>query len=195
MSDIKDKKATVRIYGGLIIDIAEKGFERAQKILAGVPGGAKQAVGHALARAGRSGATEGKRAVVKEYTIGGGNFMRYTHNINHFRGLEVVFGYRGTVIPLTKFTTKATNTGMMVNVRKDTGMQEIDHAFYASIRGHNGVFMREGTKRLPIHELFGPATPSMMYSNETVMDQVEQKVVDTFEKRIDHEISRILNGW
>ena len=35
----------------------------------------------------------------------------------------------------------------------------------------------------------------MMYSNEEVTDEIERKVADTYEKRIDHEILRILNGW
>ena len=44
-------------------------------------------------------------------------------------------------------------------------------------------------------ELFGPATPQMMYSNEAVTDEMEDKMVETYEKRIDHEILRVLNGW
>ena len=35
----------------------------------------------------------------------------------------------------------------------------------------------------------------MMYSNEEVTDEIEAKMVETYEKRIDHEILRLLNGW
>ena len=35
----------------------------------------------------------------------------------------------------------------------------------------------------------------MIYSNEEVMDEIEAKMAETYEKRIDHEILRILNGW
>ena len=35
----------------------------------------------------------------------------------------------------------------------------------------------------------------MMYSNEDVLDDIEQKMADTYEKRIDHEILRVMNGW
>ena len=50
-------------------------------------------------------------------------------------------------------------------------------------------------KRFPVEELYGPATPQMMYSNEEVMDEIEDKMAETYEKRIDHEILRVLNGW
>ena len=35
----------------------------------------------------------------------------------------------------------------------------------------------------------------MMYSNEDVMDEVEEKMADTYQKRIEHEIDALLNGW
>jgi len=35
----------------------------------------------------------------------------------------------------------------------------------------------------------------MMYANEAVTDAIDKKVFDTYEKRIDHEILRVLNGW
>lgn len=35
----------------------------------------------------------------------------------------------------------------------------------------------------------------MMYSDEETMDKIEAKVVETYEKRIGHEIDVILNGW
>lgn len=34
-----------------------------------------------------------------------------------------------------------------------------------------------------------------MYSNESVLDQIEEKVAEAFEERVDHEINRLLNGW
>ena len=34
-----------------------------------------------------------------------------------------------------------------------------------------------------------------MYSNENVLDTIEEKMAETYEKRIDHEILRVLNGW
>ena len=71
----------------------------------------------------------------------------------------------------------------------------LESAFIAQVGGHRGVFEREGPARFPIRELFGPASPQMMYSNGDVLDDIEQKMADTYEKRIEHEILRVMNGW
>ena len=35
----------------------------------------------------------------------------------------------------------------------------------------------------------------MMYSNEDVLDDMEERMVEVYDQRIDHEIERLLNGW
>ena len=186
--------------GGITVDISAEGLERIQKVLAGVRGGWQKAVGSALKRAASSGKTEGKRAVVQEYAISGGTFLSYTKNTNHFSsggdGIEIVFGYRGTVIPLMKFKTSVKRGGLVTTlVRKDTGTAVLEHAFGATIGAHTGIFERVGPERFPVRELFGPSTPQMMYSNEAVLESVERKVTETYEQRIEHEILRLMNGW
>lgn len=69
------------------------------------------------------------------------------------------------------------------------------HAFRANAGSHWGIYERVGAERFPIRQLYGPATTQMMYSNEEVLDAIEEKMAETFEKRIDHEILRVLNGW
>ena len=76
-----------------------------------------------------------------------------------------------------------------------TSLKALDHAFEAKMGSHYGIYERQGEKRFPVKELFGPATPQMMYSNENVMDSIEEKMASTYEERIEHEITRILNGW
>ena len=186
--------------GGITVDISAEGLERIQKVLSGVRGGWQKAVGSALKRAASSGKTEGKRAVVQEYAISGGTFLSYTKNTNHFSsggdGIEIVFGYAGAVIPLTKFKTSVKRGGLVSTlVRKDTGTAVLEHAFPASIGSHSGIFERVGPERFPVKELFGPSTPQMMYSNEAVLNEVKQKIVETYERRIEHEILRLMNGW
>lgn len=186
--------------GGITVDISAEGLERIQKVLSGVRGGWQKAVGSALKRAASSGKTEGKRAVVQEYAISGGTFLSYTKNTNHFSsggdGIEIVFGYAGAVIPLTKFKTSVKRGGLVSTlVRKDTGTAVLEHAFPASMGSHNGIFERVGPDRFPVKELFGPSTPQMMYSNEAVLESVKKKAVEVYEQRIEHEILRLMNGW
>ena len=100
------------------------------------------------------------------------------------------------MIPLLVFNTKFGKDGRIVTqVKREKAASQLDHAFVAQVGGHRGVFEREGDERFPIHELYGPATPQMMYSNEDVLDEMEAKMADTYEKRIEHELMRVMNGW
>lgn len=186
---------------GIAVDVAEDSLARVQKVLAGVKGGWQKAVGSALSRAAASGKTAAKSAVSSEYTISPSLFLSETKNINHFQhelgdGVSVVFGFAGHVIPLMKFNTTVSSDGTVsAQVKKSNPAQTLEHAFRAQMGAHTGIYERIGTERFPVKELYGPATPQMMYSNEEVMDKVEEKMVSTYEKRIDHEILRLLNGW
>lgn len=38
-------------------------------------------------------------------------------------------------------------------------------------------------------------TKQMMYSNDEITEEISEKVVETFDKRIDQDILALLNGW
>ncbi len=201
MSDIGSTDSRHAVYAGLTVDIAEDSIDRVTRLLAGISGGVYKAVGSALARAAAAGKTEAKRPVTKEYAISQSEFLARTKNINSVvresdGGISVTFGFAGNVIPLLRFNTTVDSGGRVTTQVKRSGTAAtLDRAFSAQMGGHRGIYERVGVNRFPVRELYGPATPQMMYSNEDVMDAVEQKMADTYEKRIDHEILRILNGW
>ena len=201
MSDITSAASSHAIYGGVIVDVVEDSLDKATRLLAGINGGVYKAVGSALSRAAATGKTAAKQPVTKEYTISQSEFLARTRNINHLvressGGISVVFCFRGNVIPLMKFNTRVNGSGQIVTQVKRSGSAEtLNRAFSAQMGGHRGVYERIGPSRFPVKELYGPATPQMMYSNEEVTDEIERKVADTYEKRIDHEILRLLNGW
>ena len=201
MSDITSADSSHAIYGGVIVDVVEDSLDKATRLLAGINGGVYKAVGSALTRAATVGKTAAKQPVTKEYTISQSEFLVRTRDINHFvredsGGLSVVFGFRGNVIPLMKFSTRVNGSGQVVTqVKRSGSAATLNRAFSAQMGGHRGVYERIGPSRFPVKELYGPATPQMMYSNEEVTDEIERKVADTYEKRIDHEILRLLNGW
>lgn len=201
MSDITRTSSGHSVYAGLTVDIAEDSLDKATRLLAGISGGVYKAVGSALTRAAAAGRTAAKQPITKEYTISQSEFLAQTRDINHFvresdGGISVAFGFRGNVIPLTKFKTSINSNGQVVTQVKRSGAAEtLNRAFSAQMGGHRGIYERTGPSRFPVEELYGPATPQMMYSNEDVLDEIEQKMADTYEKRIDHEILRILNGW
>ena len=189
------------VHSGLVVDVVESSLSRTSKLLAGISDGLYKAVGSALQRAAATGKTAAKKAVTDEYAISQSEFLAQTRSINHFvresgGGLSVAFGFAGNVIPLLRFNTSVDGEGRVTTQVKRSGAAEtLDRAFVTTTGHHRGVYEREGASRLPIKELFGPATTQMMYSNEAVMDAMEEKMAETYEKRIDHEILRVLNGW
>lgn len=199
MSEIYNRPTVVpyTVMSGLVVDVAyEKTWEALDSGM--YAGDVLLAVGSALARAGHAGRTVAKRALTKEYNVSGSTFLNYTKNINHFDGdYGAIFGFQGHVIPLIRFSYVTGLDRVTVNVRNDTGPQVLEHAFVQRMgsTGHLGIYERVGPERLPIRELYGPATPQMMYSNQNVIDAVDQAVKETFEKRIDHELERVMNGW
>ena len=201
MSEVIRANREHRFYTGLVDIVAEDSLDKAVKLLAGISGGVYKAVGSALTRAAATGKTAAKHPVTQEYTISQSEFLAQTRNINHFvresgGGISVVFGFRGHVIPLLKFDTRINGSGQITTQVKRSGSAEtLNRAFSAQMGGHRGIYERTGPSRFPVKELYGPATPQMMYSNEAVTDEIEAKMAETYEKRLDHEILRLLNGW
>lgn len=189
------------VYGGVFVDHVEESLPRVQKLLAGVSGGWQKAVGSAIKRAADAGKTVSKKAVTNEYAITQSTYLHETRNVNHFQkdaggGISVVFGYAGYVLPLMKFDTTVDSNGRVsTRVKRSSAKEQLDHAFKAQMGKHTGIYERVGASRFPVEELYGPATPQMMYSNEDVMDTIEEKMVETYDVRIEHEITRLLNGW
>ena len=201
MSDITDEKTKHAVYAGIVVDVAEADLDRVQKLLAGITGGWQKAVGSALSRAAAAGRTEAKKPILAEYAIDQSTYLSETRTINHFErsadgSVSVAFAFAGYVIPLLRFNTSVDSSGQVVTqVKRGSAATVLDHAFKAQMGAHTGIYERTGAGRFPVKELYGPATPQMMYSNEDVMDAVEEKMADTYQKRIEHEIDALLNGW
>jgi len=201
VSDVTNEKTKHAVYAGIVVDVAEADLDRVQKLLAGITGGWQKAVGSALSRAAAAGRTEAKRPVLAEYAIDQSTYLRETRTINHFErsadgSISVAFAFAGYVIPLLRFNTSVDSSGRVVTQVKRNGAAEtLNHAFKAQMGPHIGIYERTGAGRFPLRELYGPATPQMMYSNEAVMDAVEEKMADTYNRRIEHEVDALLNGW
>lgn len=104
-------------------------------------------------------------------------FSGFPLKLSHFR-----------VKPLGQDTTGSNRKPVKVEVLR-TGLKPLKNAFL-----FNGtVFQREGAARLPIEVRYGPSIPQML-SNENILGKIQLEMKDTFEKRIDHEANRLLNG-
>ena len=182
-------------------EVGDIKMDRVTKLLAGITDGVYRAVGSAIKRSAQHGLTVGMKIVAEEYAITQGELKQRTRNINTVEkvGLgsyEVTFGYRGNVIPLIRFDTRINQEGRVsARVIRTNARAALDNAFVATVNGHTGVFEREGASRLPIKELFGPSAVQAFYARESTGDKMEEEIRKTYEGRIEHEITRVLNGW
>lgn len=102
-------------------------------------------------------------------------------------------GYR---LPLAKFKVspiKRPNRPRHIKVSVKKGnTAELLHAFIANING-NRVMERKEVTRLPIKQLMGPSVPEMVGNDESVKI-ISKEAIVTYNKRLNHGISRALEG-
>lgn len=75
---------------------------------------------------------------------------------------------------------------------------QFQNAFVSRFKsGHTGIFERTGgmtsRDKDEIQELYGPSVPQML-GNDEVANKVIQDTMEHFDKRMEHEIDRILSG-
>lgn len=173
-------------------------LERAIKVLAGIPNGAQRAIRAAATRAGEMGKSKAGQFAAAEYTISKGTFMARTTQKTRVTGgsggVVVNISFAGGVIPLLEFNTRYSRGGKMTTtVKRSSGAATLDHVFVANIGGI-GAFERVGAARFPLEGKYGPSTGHMM-QDENVIEQMDKTISEAYEKRMDHEITRLLNGW
>ena len=66
--------------------------------------------------------------------------------------------------------------------------------FALRIKAHKPGRRQKIINTVPVEQKFGPSTGHMM-RNEEVIEKMDETIRDTYEKRIEHEILRVLNGW
>ena len=171
--------------------------ERANKLLAGIPGGIYKASYAALRRAGDQAKTKAGQFAAAEYTINKGDFMcnvtSKTGDAGGVASLRIM--YAGNVLPLLTFRTRYSRSGrLQTQVMRSGGTAVLEHAFAGRVFGPTAVFERVGKDRFPVQQLFGPSTAHMM-RNEHVIEQMDETIQEAFGQRMEHEITRLLNGW
>lgn len=181
-----------------MIEFTSEQIERAESLLSHIPGAMPKAMKNATNRAMQSAKTEASRKVRETYYI---KNKDVTSTIRAHRAsisnLSARIVSKGNLLALSKFkvTPKTPQPkrkrAIIARVKRGEG-GPVRGAFVASMNsGHTGVFKRAGLARLPVTELYGPAVPQMM-DNQDVREHIEEKAVERFNQRLDHEINRIL---
>ncbi len=185
------------------IHITEEGgfnLSRANALLAGIGGGSAiyAAVGSALKRASQSGVAKAGTFAAQNYTLSAGAFKKHINSRYEMNGIggamqSVNITFSGSVIPLIEFATSYSKSGgVTVRVKKGGG-GNISKAFVARF-GKHGIYERVAPGKGGLKYLYGPSAAHMMM-NDSVIQAMDQHITEVFNSRIDHEISRILNGW
>ena len=204
------------------VDISEETAERLHAILEGMGIAEEKVLKPALARGLSAGKTVFNKQIKTVYNIEisrlSTRYARFGYKNVSTEGDKIIgsIEFSGGVIPLYKFGVSPTEAEygkgrktVMSSVMRGGGETALDNAFIAKMpNDHMGVFERKGSwKRKTrqtkenrytgnnekIKELFGPSL-SRMADNAVVLQTVEERVNEVINKRVEHEIERILSG-
>lgn len=180
----------------LIVGVDETTLKYVQYRLGEFSKRAPNAISNALNRGMTNVGSNIRKEVRKEYHIKAGdvNATLSRHRAN--RGsLTATVESKGHLIGLDKFKVNPRTinprrkTPLRVAVKKSGG-STVGGAFMAEINGPK-LLMRMKKTRLPIRRLFGPSIPQML-GREDIREFIMNDGQDTFDRRLEHEINRLL---
>ena len=182
-----------------MIEISVEEMQKAQKMLAGIPKGTERAFSNAINRAISSTKTQAFKEVRKVYAVKQGQLNSTTVTRTQKASTGSMVGYvafSGVKIPLYQFNVSHNSSGKNTRAGLKKGSwTAFQHAFVAQMKsGHIGIFERAGTKRLPIQEIMG-LSGAQMVGNEEIVERLTKEAREKVNERVEHEISRILNGY
>ena len=163
----------------------------------------RKAINLAAKRAAQTGVTMTKRGIAADYTIKQGDIANRVsvYQIGSALGMMIGMKISDTARPLSAFSftpKKPNQKPPTVEVKKGEKTTLTKGAFVAPVKAgekqHVGIFERIGESRLPIRQLPGPSVTGMFKANEEVHNKVWDAMFETFEKRVEHELERLLNG-
>lgn len=181
-----------------IDEIGQDKLDRINAVLSGVGNGSGSfhAIGAAMKRAAQAGKTYAARYASETYNISQGAFrskcnitFKMTGGHGGVSSIEVLFA--GAVIPLIEFGGTSGGPQGGVTVGPKHGGGSLRSAFINEVYGTRGVWERVGRKRFPVEQKYGPSTGHMMQDNE-VSEKLVNRMMEVFDSRIEHEISRVL---
>ncbi|MBP1924596.1 hypothetical protein J2Z76_000449 [Sedimentibacter acidaminivorans] len=180
----------------ITIDVDERMINDVQDKLGGFHKRAPGAISNALNRAATNVNSNIKKEVRKEYNIKSQDIGETLAKTKATKGsLRAEVKSSGRSVPLDRFKVSPMTVNpkrksqIKIGVKKD-GLKTVMGAFVADVSGKK-VFQRSSKSRLPIKKLFGPSVPQML-ENENVKEIIETEGHETFNKRLEHEIDRIL---
>ena len=199
-----------------MIEITSDEMERAAALLADIPKGAERVFANAMNRGLSRIKTKAVSQIKKVYAVDD-KALQDTTKIEVKRAntgnLVGHVSFSGTKIPLYKFnvTPKEPGAGgpVKAGVMKSGSMTTFKDAFIAQMpNGHKGIFERIGIQGIKsrtskykasehtekISEIMG-LSAAQMAGNDSNIEILEKETQELVNKRIIHEMDRILNGY
>lgn len=172
-------------------------MKRIETVLAHIPNGVAKASVNAINRALVAGRAAASKNVRNIYTISAEKVKRTISLKNaSMSGVSGSLESRGAGIGLMHFkhrpttdTTGKKRRAVAVTVKKGQ-TKRLATGFVSSKLGGN-IFTRDGRKRLPIKRAVSVSVPQMM-ENAEVREPMMNRMQEIMEKRLDHEVNRIL---
>lgn len=186
--------------GDRLIDLTPPQFEMLQEKLKNIPEKIPIVTARAINRAIESARTQASRSTRETYAIKHKDIIS-TIKLKraHQADLEANFSSVGSSIELMKFKVRANKPlptrgkYAIVSVKKGS-KQMINKTFVSKIyKETENVYSRVGNKRFPVRAHYGPSVPQMI-GYQKVITRVEEKAMEELDKRLDHEIGRVLGG-
>jgi len=159
-----------------------------------------KAIGRAAKRAANAARTETVKQLSSEYTLPVSE-MRGTLSTRNLMGGDIGAAMQISSNPfaLPKFEgvtpKEPVKKPVLAQVKKGSSKLELARSFAAKMKsGHVGIYERDTDKSLPLGQHFGPATTGMFKANEKVNEAVLEKAGETLNKRVIHELERLMYG-
>jgi hypothetical protein len=160
-----------------------------------------KAVNRAARRAADTGKAETKRQLAGEYTLPSSEIGKTIEvkplsegmEMRIFSGVQDILAFKG-VKP--KSPNPSGSGRVIVEVKKGNKFN-IERGFVGTLqKGQNriGVYQRDETRPNVVRRYHGPTTVGMFKANETVHNAAIEKIMETLDKRMIHELERLLNG-
>lgn len=183
-----------------MIEITSEQIDRIHALLGGIQNAPQKVIYNVLNRAVTNVKTTSSREVRITYKIKNSD-LTSRQNIKIAKAgpsrLEASIEFSGNLIPLMKFDVtpkQPQRKTVSASVLAGGGKKQLVHAYVANLKYGVGVFERETSERESSRELYGPAA-AVMVENDDVLKKVQNNAIETIDKRVEHEISRILSGY
>ena len=179
------------------INLSSEGLQQASALLSAVKNGFPKAISLAVNRTLEGMKTDAVKETQEKYFAKPSDIRKTLTlkktNQGNLVGMMISKGTRKTLADY-QLTPKTPRKGSQIlqGAVKRGGLKTLRDAFLVRRGGKYKPYVRNGSGKWNIQPLISPAIPQIMKNDKTVAS-LEVKATERFEKRLNHEVARMLN--